>query len=291
MSAMQQLGERRIAVIIEDDADIRHLLEAVLGQAGFETISVGNGLDGIQAVLTHDPIVTTLDVSLPGIDGFETAKRIRAVSSTYLVMLTARDEEIDMLQGLDSGADDYLTKPFRPRELRARIEAMLRRPRSPGIGTGQALADAPIPVGVGAGQQGALQTAASYATASLMAGEITSESQNDAYDSWLRHNGLRLNVETRIAMLDEAEVDLTRSEFDLLAGLLESGRRVRSKQDLALLLRAESYVTNDYVSETDKRTVEVHVTNLRRKLNDNVRAPRFVETVRGVGYRLSASQS
>jgi DNA-binding response OmpR family regulator len=144
---------------------------------------------------------------------------------------------------------------------------------------------------VGAGQQGALQTAASYATASLMAGEITSESQNDAYDSWLRHNGLRLNVETRIAMLDEAEVDLTRSEFDLLAGLLESGRRVRSKQDLALLLRAESYVTNDYVSETDKRTVEVHVTNLRRKLNDNVRAPRFVETVRGVGYRLSASQS
>ncbi|TFD48153.1 response regulator transcription factor, partial [Cryobacterium frigoriphilum] len=127
MSAPQD--DRRVAVIIEDDADIRHLLEAVLTQAGFEAITASNGLDGVNAVRAHNPLVTTLDVSMPGMDGFETAKRIRAFSSTYLVMLTARDDEIDTLQGLEAGADDYLTKPFRPRELRARIEAMLRRPR------------------------------------------------------------------------------------------------------------------------------------------------------------------
>ncbi|SEM65594.1 response regulator [Cryobacterium sp. TMT1-3] len=121
--------DRRIAVVIEDDADIRSLLEAVLTQAGFDVVATSNGLDGLAAVRAYDPVVTTLDVSMPGIDGFETAKRIRAFSPTYLVMLTARDDEIDTLQGLEAGADDYLTKPFRPRELRARIEAMLRRPR------------------------------------------------------------------------------------------------------------------------------------------------------------------
>jgi len=114
-------------VIIEDDADIRHLLEAVLTQAGFNAIATSNGLDGVRAVRAYDPIVTTLDVSMPGMDGFETAKRIREFSSTYLVMLTARDEEIDTLQGLEAGADDYLTKPFHTEELLARLRALLRR--------------------------------------------------------------------------------------------------------------------------------------------------------------------
>ena len=94
---MDDSGERRLAVIIEDDPDIRGLLETVLSQAGFETVSAGNGIDGVAAVRQFDPVVTTLDVSLPGIDGFEAAKRIRAFSNTYIVMLTARDEEIDDL--------------------------------------------------------------------------------------------------------------------------------------------------------------------------------------------------
>ncbi|GAB3119672.1 response regulator transcription factor [Glaciibacter psychrotolerans] len=277
---MHTQGERRIAVIIEDDIDIRHLLETVLGQAGFETVSTANGLDGIEAVREHDPIVTTLDVSMPGIDGFEVAKRIRTFSSTYLVMLTARDEEIDMLQGLDSGADDYVTKPFRPRELRARIEAMLRRPRAHGTpgGTESALVatatQVPEPAPVSDAPAGADMSVA-----------IPAE------DNWLRHNGLRLNAATRIVTLHDDEIDLTRSEFELLAALLESGRRVRSKQDLALLVRGDPYLTSGYVSETDKRAVEVHLTNLRRKLGDNAQSPRFVETVRGVGYRLSASRA
>jgi len=314
-------------VIIEDDADIRHLLEAVLTQAGFEAIATSNGLDGVRAVRAYDPIVTTLDVSMPGMDGFETAKRIRAFSATYLVMLTARDEEIDTLQGLESGADDYLTKPFRPRELRARIDAMLRRPRlalppesaevvaqpptqqstpaytpaavshaadpepeytpayvPPVITPAPPAADlplslAPVPA---AGQH--------VATMPLPQVDTAASASSDARaDDWIEHNGLRLSNDMRLAMLGTSELDLTRTEFDLLAALLESKRRVRSKADLALLLRGESYVTSYYVNEADKRAVEAHLSNLRRKLGDSLTTPRWLETVRGVGYRLAAS--
>ncbi|HWR86518.1 MAG TPA: response regulator transcription factor, partial [Rhodoglobus sp.] len=138
--------QRRVAVVIEDDADIRHLLETVLTQAGFQVITAGNGLDGIDAVRRYDPLVTTLDVNMPGMDGFETARRIRDFSATYIVMLTALGEEIDAMQGLDAGADDYVNKPFRPRELRARIEALLRRPRAMVVdGTTIGTPAAPVP--------------------------------------------------------------------------------------------------------------------------------------------------
>lgn len=106
------LDENRVAVVIEDEADIRQLLSDVLESAGFVVYAAASGLEGIERVRVYQPVVTTLDVSMPGIDGFETAKRIRAISSTYIVMLTARSEEIDALQGLESGADDYITKPF-----------------------------------------------------------------------------------------------------------------------------------------------------------------------------------
>lgn len=242
--------ETQTAVIIEDDPDIRELLETVLRQAGFETVSAGNGPDGIDAVRAHQPTVTTLDISLPGIDGFETAKRIRAFSSTYIVLLTARSEEIDVLQGLEAGADDYLTKPFRPRELRARIEAMLRRPRA-----------------LGASPEAVTAAAASGST-------------------WIEHHGLRLNPEERRVQLREEEIALTRSEFDLLCTLMQSGTRVRSKTEIAERLRGDDY-TGYYIGEHDKRAVEVHMANLRKKLGEDPTAPRWIETVRGVGYRLT----
>ncbi|MGO4692126.1 response regulator transcription factor [Glaciibacter sp. 2TAF33] len=259
----------RIAVIIEDDADIRNLLGVVLTQAGFEVVATANGADGVDAVREHDPIVTTLDVSMPGMDGFETAKRIRAFSSTYIVMLTARDEEIDTLQGLESGADDYITKPFRPRELRARIEAMLRRPRHP--------ADAP-------------ETAPPAPSTEAATAPVTTvaPSPPGPTEGWIEHNGLRLQPEMRLANLRDSALDLTRTEFDLLAAILESTGRVRSKSDLALLLRGDDYSDTYYVGEADKRAVEVHMSNLRRKLGDSTTQPRWLETVRGVGYRLAA---
>ncbi len=297
---MGNLGDRRAAVIIEDDADIRHLLETVLVQAGFQVVGTGNGLDGIEAVRTYSPLVTTLDINMPGIDGFETARRIREFSSTYLIMLTALEEEIDALRGLGSGADDYLTKPFRPRELRARIEAMLRRPRTLVTAGGAEtvgetatapvveVVDEPTPVAARAESAGARDDQLrAPERPSPPAGPVDPELEDEA---WLEHRGLRLSPEMRLVEVDGVSVDLTRSEFDLLEALMESGRRVRTKADLALLLRGESYVTTHYVSDTDKRAIEVHMANLRRKLADSTTAPRWIETVRGVGYRMTAEE-
>ncbi|MCC6269687.1 MAG: response regulator transcription factor [Microbacteriaceae bacterium] len=249
----------RVAVVIEDDDHIRELITDILEKIGLDVIAVSDAADGIEAIRERQPTIVTLDINLPGIDGFEAARRIRAISQAYIVMVTARNEEIDTLQGLGAGADDFVAKPFRPRELRARVEAMLRRPREfsgPHPGTSNS---------------------------------TTAQKVNDSQDQhWLTHNGLRLEPESRLVELDGIGIDLTQSEFDLLWEIMESGRKVREKSDLALLLRNRGYVANDYVSEADRRSVEVHISNLRKKLNDPSAQPRIIETVRGIGYRLTA---
>ncbi|GAA3615063.1 response regulator transcription factor [Microlunatus ginsengisoli] len=260
----------RVAVVIEDDADIRNLLEAILAQAGFSCYTAADGVEGIAAVREYKPILTTLDISLPGIDGFEVARRIRAFSMSYIIMLSARDEEIDTLMGLDAGADDYLTKPFRPRELRARIEAMLRRYHQ-----------SPPTIEVSAARP-----AGGTAQASAPAPVVTEVEPEDDDSGWLTHNGLRINADMWLCDLDGAPLELTRSEFDLLLAIMQGQRRVISKDSLALELRGE-YGSSGYVSDSDRRAVEVHMANLRRKLNDPVSKPRYIETVRGVGYRLA----
>ncbi|MBN9607016.1 MAG: response regulator transcription factor [Actinomycetales bacterium] len=260
-----QGSERRLAVVVDDDADVRGLIQTVLQQAGFEVHTRDDGESGVEAVRELDPVVTTLDVNMPGIDGFETARRIRAVSSTYIIMLSGLQDEIDTLQGLDAGADDYIVKPFRPRELRARIEAMLRRPRDP-----RALGGLPESV---------LVTATNTATR---------PAPPPSTDAVLEHHGIRLDRDARIAELDGAEVTLTRSEFDLLATLMASGRRVRSKTELARAVRGDDYAGDIFVAAADERAIEVHMANLRKKLGESTAAPRWIETVRGVGYRLTA---
>ncbi len=252
--------DSKVAVVIEDDPDIRSLISEVLDQAGFTVHPAGTGVDGLELIRDHQPIVTTLDVSLPGMDGFETARRIRAVSDTYIVMLTARADEIDTLQGLQSGADDYITKPFRPRELRARVEAMLRRPRTLGSEATTTDAAATGPMAAVTAPDGA---------------------------GWLDHKGLRLHPDMRVASADGADLDLTRSEFDILHDLLAAGRRVVGKGELALMLRGESHLGVSYISDHDTRAIEVHVANLRRKLGESATHPRWIETVRGIGYRLT----
>ena len=266
----------RVAVVIEDDADIRNLLEAILAQAGFTCYTASDGVEGIAAVRDHKPILTTLDISLPGIDGFEVARRIRAFSMTYIVMLSARDEEIDTLMGLDAGADDYLTKPFRPRELRARIEAMLRRYHQ-SRATGRAEVTASEP---------ARRAGRPPAPSPARPAPPTTPAAEEDEAGWLSHNGLRINADMWLCDLDGAPLELTRSEFDLLLAIMNGQRRVISKDTLALELRGE-YGGSGYVSDSDRRAVEVHMANLRRKLNDPVSKPRYIETVRGVGYRLA----
>ena len=336
---MSDGSDQKLAVIIEDDADVRHLLKTVLTQSGFQTILTTNGADGVEAVRAYNPILTTLDVSMPGMDGFAAAKRIREFSTTYIVMLTALADEIDVVQGLDSGADDYLLKPFRPRELRARIETMLRRPRErAGIGAQDAstsdegystfeAAQAPAPHVAPAVprieetpaapvyqapqpvyeapqpvyhepqpvyQAPPTPPAAAAPTSGRPARQPVHEPVPAAaaaapgVEGWLEHRGLKLNTETRLTQVDGRGVELTRSEFDLLSSLLSTGRRVRSKADLVLALRGETYVTTYYVNDADKRAVEVHMANLRRKIGDSSATPRFIETVRGVGYRLAS---
>ena len=246
------VDEARVAVVIEDEEDIRSLLSAVLTQAGFTVHDAPDGPAGLDLVRAHDPLVTTLDVNMPGMDGFETARRIRSISSTYIVILSALTEEIDALQGLEAGADDYVAKPFRPRELRARIEAMLRRPRHH-LATGR---------------------------------DEHSDSDADT-GMWFEHQGLRVNPDMRVVRVDDEDLELTRSEFDILTDLLRSAGRVRAKSDLALMLRGDQYTGADFVSDSDARAIEVHVANLRRKLGESPAAPRWIETVRGVGYRLT----
>jgi two-component system, OmpR family, response regulator len=281
---------RGTAVVVEDDDAIRQLVGVILEQIGLEVIAVSNGADGVKAVQAHAPLVVTLDINMPGIDGFETAKRIRAISSSYIVMLTARDEEIDALQGLESGADDYVLKPFRPRELRARIEAMLRRPRTIERAPEMTSATEPPPnASTSAFATPTPEVVASPSTLTPAAGAI--QSTRNASANWLQHSGLRLDADSRLVELDGTQIELTRSEFDLLRALLETQRRVRSKSDLAGLLRGENYVTSHYVSEADRRGVEVHVANLRKKLGDDPKQPRIIETVRGAGYRLTAAQN
>lgn len=301
----------KTAVIIEDDAEIRHILSEVLESAGFSTVSVGNGIDGVRAVLTYKPLLTTIDVNMPGIDGFEATRRIRQQSDTYIIMLTGLADEADVVAGLGAGADDYLLKPFRPRELRARVEALLRRSRAESTAAAPVAPAAPSLGSVGPSFPGArpvttsmpIVTAPPAAPAEASAlvlrqteggTELVDAPVADAVleidtsGDWLVHRDLRLNPSHRVVMVDGAELDLTRTEFDLLATLLESKRRVRSKADLTLVLRGESYVTSYFVGEADKRAVEAHMTNLRRKLGDNPTNPRFIETVRGVGYRLTS---
>ncbi|WP_434618346.1 response regulator transcription factor [Arthrobacter sp. A5] len=275
----------RVAVIIEDDQDIRELIEVVLNQSGFEVHAVDRGAAGVKAVREYSPTIITLDLGLPDIDGFEVARQIRLFSDSYIIMLTARAEELDTLMGLESGADDYLTKPFRPRELRARVSAMLRRPRQGGE-TSSAVDSRPAKtLPDSANGADALAPGDTDVAAPDRAGDKTDAADRDSGN--LLHHGLLLNGSTRSAEVDGAELELTRTEFDLLHALMESGKMVRTKADLVRRLRDDDYDTGGYISDADERTIEVHMGNLRRKLGDDPKAPRWVKTIRGVGYRLA----
>ncbi|WP_346926510.1 response regulator transcription factor [uncultured Arthrobacter sp.] len=251
---MTDLG---VAVVVEDDVDVRNLVEAVLSQAGFEVHSAADGREGVDVIRRLEADVVTLDVGLPDIDGFEVLRRVRQFSDAYVVMLTARTDELDTLTALHTGADDFMTKPFRPRELRARVAAMMRRPRQDTISQTPRTA-------------------------------VTAASPPPApQDSVLRHNGLALNPDSRTVTVDGASASLTRSEFDLLHALLKGAGAVRSKTDLVRVVRGEYYRADAYIGESDERAVEVHIGNLRRKLREDPLHPRWLQTVRGVGYRLA----
>jgi len=223
-------------LVVDDEPPIVELLAGYLEREGWAVDNAGDGPGALEAIRLLDPDVVVLDVMLPGLDGVEVCRRLRAFSDAYVLMLTARGEEIDRIMGLTVGADDYLVKPFSPREVVARIKALQRRPRRG-------------PGGVGPGGAG---------TAPV---------------------GLELDEGRRVVRVDGAPVELTALEFNLLAAIAREPGIVVARQALLDALWGPGFDGDDHL-------VDVHIANLRRKLGDDPAAPRFVETVRGVGYRL-----
>jgi DNA-binding response OmpR family regulator len=231
-SARMAVNPSARILVVDDEAPILELVRGYLEREGFQVETVGDGLAALAAIRANGPDVVVLDVMLPGLDGVEVCRQLRTFSDAYVLMLTARGEEIDRIMGLTVGADDYLVKPFSPRELVARVKALLRRPRSESTGAG---GTAPA--------------------------------------------GLDIDEARRTVHVDGEPVELTALEFDLIALLArDPGVVVRRQVALDQLWGADF--------EADDHLVDVHIANLRRKLGDDSAQPRFVETVRGVGYRL-----
>ena len=209
------MNDRRVVVVIEQDEEVRALLRATLGGAGFEVHCAETGAAGIALVRAKEPDTVTLDVVLPDMDGYEVARRIREFSHTYLLILTAHSDLAATVMGFDAGADDYMVKPIRPRELRIRLDGMLRRPRQlqtePRVLAGAAAA--------GMEERGAVLGAPPGAGLADVLGPLGS-GVPDGVASRYEHKGLQIDSLTRGASIEGRSLELTRTEFDLLHILL-----------------------------------------------------------------------
>lgn len=222
-------------LIIEDDKKTASLVAIYLEREGFQTIVAYDGQQGLEMARRQHPILVILDLMLPGIDGWEVCRQLRRSSDVPILMLTARDEEVDLVSGLTLGADDYVVKPFSPRELVARVKAILRR------------------------------------------GRLRREKET----SLLSYEGLVLNAEKHKVSLNGHPVLLTLHEYKLLQALMAAPGKVFTRDELvAILYPREEAVVID-------RVVDVHIGKLRQKIEKSPGNPRYILTVRGVGYRFA----
>jgi two-component system KDP operon response regulator KdpE len=222
-------------LVVEDDAAIRGALIRALTERGHAVTSRPSAMTALQHVLDSPPDLILLDLGLPDLGGYEALRMMRAITSVPVVVVTARDDEAEIIRVLDAGADDYVVKPFGAGQIDARIRAVLRRAAG-GAGPGAA---GPIEVG-----------------------------------------GLRLDPDAHEAILDGALLDLSRREFDLLHYLAQRAGQVVTRRDLLTNVWRLPYGGAD-------KTVDVHVSWLRRKLGETAQQPRYLHTVRGVGIKLS----
>jgi two-component system alkaline phosphatase synthesis response regulator PhoP len=230
-------GTRAVArtiLIADDNPKIVEVLSAYLVTEGFDVVTAADGTAALEAVQRRVPDLALLDVMMPGVDGIELTKRLQRDYGLPVILVTARTEEIDRLIGLEIGADDYISKPFSPREVVARVKAVLRR----------------VDGSRSAGSEGVL-----------------------------RVGGLNVDTEGRRVTVDGSVVELTRTEFDILAALAAHPGRVYTRMQLMETAQGDAF-------EGYERTIDAHVKNLRRKIGDDPRSPRFVQTVFGVGYKL-----
>jgi DNA-binding response OmpR family regulator len=222
-------------LIVEDEHAVARGIEYALQQEGYTVVLARSGEEGLEIAVGQAPDLVILDVRLPGIDGFEVLRRLRAAGSKApVLMLTARDDEVDKVIGLELGADDYVTKPFGLRELLSRVKALLRRAYGD-------LADA-------------------------VGGRV------------IRHDDLVIDLERRRVQRGQRRISLTPTEFEILRHLASRPGRVYTRSELLELLR-------DYEAlDQDEKTINVHVSHLRDKIEDDPSRPVFVQTIRGVGY-------
>jgi DNA-binding response OmpR family regulator len=220
-------------LVVDDEVPLTQAVGRYLEREGFAVSVAHTGPDAVTVARASQPVLIVLDFMLPGFDGIEACRQIRDFSDAYIIMLTARDEEVDKILGLAMGADDYIVKPFSPRELIARIRAMLRRPRLSAPG-----ASGPGTITVGA---------------------------------------LTIDTEARTAAVDDDDIDLTRTEFDLLAAMASRPRAALTRRQLIDAVWGPGWYGDEHV-------VDVHVGHLRTKLGDDANDPRFIRTVRGIGY-------
>ncbi|EPR35075.1 two component transcriptional regulator, winged helix family [Alkalidesulfovibrio alkalitolerans DSM 16529] len=218
-------------LVVEDDEDILHLLQFNLESSGYEVVTAMDGAQALAKARRHHPELVLLDLMLPGMDGFEVCKELKKLpetAKTPIIMLTARGEEVDRIVGLELGADDYVVKPFSPREIILRVKAILRRGKP----------------------------------------------EKPSRQMWKR-DGLAVDMDAHRVEVDDEEIQLTATEFKLLAELIRSQGRVQTRDQL--LNSVWGYEFDGYA-----RTVDTHVRRLRQKLGAHAG---LVETVRGVGYR------
>ena len=219
-------------LVVDDEPQIAGIVRDYLRLAGFDVIASGDGVHALEAARGRRPDLVILDLGLPGLDGMEVARALRRESEVPIIMLTARVEEDDRLSGLEIGADDYVTKPFSPRELVARVRAVLRR----------------------------------------------SEGRHVDGDL-LRVSGLVIDVARMTVRRGGEPVDLTPTEFQILATLARHPGRVFTRAQLLDAARGAD-------AEVYERAIDSHVKNIRRKLEPDPHAPRYLETVYGIGYKL-----
>jgi two-component system, OmpR family, alkaline phosphatase synthesis response regulator PhoP len=220
-------------LVVDDKLELRTLLKSYLTQEGFDVVAAGDGQEALYVARHEKPNLVILDLMMPNMGGYEFMRAYNREADTPVVILTAKIEENDKVLGLELGADDYVTKPFSPRELTARVRAVLRR----------------------------------------------AEKQASSQEV-LRLGGIELDWTGRTTTIDGKTVELTPSEFSLLATFMGSPGRVFSRLELLDRLQGTAY-------EGYERTIDVHIRNLRAKIEPDASNPQYIETVYGAGYRIS----
>ncbi len=254
-------------LIIEDEINIARVIQLYLEQAGYTVLTATDGVAGLEMHAREHPDLVILDLMLPALDGMEVCRRIRAWANTPILMLTARQGEEDRIAGLELGADDYLVKPFSPREVVSRVKAILRRASPSSIpGTESNAVDPRF--SVGSPLAGAMSPAATR--------EVKPTNEE------LRFDGLSINIPARRVEVQNQRVTLTAKEFDLLVTLASAPDRVFTRE--ALLDQVWGYT---YLG--DGRTVDVHIGTLRKKIESIPGARQHIKTVWGVGYKFEPS--